>query len=385
MACAVSEEPAAELPPQMEDEPAELDAQPAARKQDPRLVQVMGAEPPVESPLTRAKRIDSQNTWREQQLSKFFVSKTEILKNAIDTLKVVKEEERTSKMLRRETTNAEPVYPAPQAGPLPVRPLISEERFVLTVPVPEVLPVLASAPVSTILLSPLPPLVVEEPEIISAPVTPVVAKKRESYHDVFQVVSPLKLKKQLAAVEPSTDFLDTCEAPKFIDTAIPDEMPAAPVAAHSDADVFESRLPVKREPSAVMMSEEERAKRQRLKERQQQAIDKRKELMQKAQDHKNKLTEAAAAKTRPMGYKPAPSLGPQLKPSAVVRSGAGSTASGLHKAAIFNASKVREAPTVLLIRLDDPLDWRQREARLQNPRCKDQVARTNQDGREGGQ
>lgn len=40
-----------------------------------------------ESPLTRAKRVDAQNTWREQQLKNFLSSKAESLKSAIGTLR----------------------------------------------------------------------------------------------------------------------------------------------------------------------------------------------------------------------------------------------------------------------------------------------------------
>lgn len=255
-------------------------------KTNPALAHLQAeAAPAVESPLTRARRIDSQNTWREQQLSKFFVSKTEVLKNAMDTLKVVKAEERSSKILveRRQTAmqaasetvaaeqvkaqEAEPVVPSPKKARTPVK------------------------------ARPDPPMTAfPKPSI---PLSPLKGSEAGGYQDVFKVASPLKAKKDtlvFTSGPASPNFLGSFEAPPLDNTEIPDELAFPEVPRHQQqqkaVERAESMIPTKREPSMVPpgLSEEERIKRQRLKERQLQAIEKRNAQIRKAQEARQKVT-----------------------------------------------------------------------------------------------
>lgn len=275
---------------------------PVAPKPNPALAAVMNvSEAAVESPLTRAKRIDSQNTWREQQLSKFFVSKTEVLKSAMETLKVVKEDERASKIhvappsQSSERTSAMSVTEAAPAPPkisevAMEKPLeIKDTKYILVQAKEEI------APIAPVFDSPRlsgPVRVASPKKTHSIPHnSPEKVLKRESYQDVFKVVSPFKTKKESllskdSVIETEPTFLDSFEAPMLDDTVIPDET-IQPTS--KDSDVFDSKLPQKREPSASSLSLEEKLKRQRLKERQEQAIAKRNMLIKKAQDFKAKV------------------------------------------------------------------------------------------------
>lgn len=241
-------------------------------KANPALAHLQAeAAPAVESPLTRARRIDSQNTWREQQLSKFFVSKTEVLKNAMDTLKVVKAEERSSKMIveRRQSTVQE----------VESDPVIAVEK--------PASPKKPQTPVKTKVEAP--PIALPKPNIPFSPL-----RTEGAYQDIFKVASPLKTKKDtlvFTSGPASPNFLGSFEAPPLDNTEIPDELAFPEVPQPATTEAVESTVPAKREPSMIPpgLSEEERIKRQRLKERQQQAIEKRNAQIRKAQEARQKV------------------------------------------------------------------------------------------------
>lgn len=295
-------------PPSLNLEPPPVSEQP--RKLNPALAVVMTSnETIVESPLTRARRIDSQNTWREQQLSKFFVSKAEVLKSAMDTLKVVKDEERTSKI----HSVQQPIKPELSPPSLPEESK-DEPKYVLTsnsvisdvraVVLPVIDSPRVSGPVRLVFDSPKKTPqkspVKQQPvlQVNSPQKSPIKQQRRESYQDVFKIVSPLKAKKETIIFDNSSlaeSFVASFEAPTLDNTEIPAEMceePQTTTIPHQtiqNSEIDDPKLPQKREPSSSSLSLEERLKRQRLKERQQQTIEKRNMLIKKAQEAKAKV------------------------------------------------------------------------------------------------
>ncbi len=218
------------------------------------------AEAQVESPLTRARRIDAQNTWREQQLSKFFVNKSEVLKTALDSLK--KEPEQTAPIAPKE----------PESIPVVQEKVESEA--------PQVIQDCADEFIGAV-----------EPPTLQVPMTPEFVqtplKTKVIPKDSGFVTSPLKgrsvspIDLGIASGPASPGFISALDIPTLIDTEIPDEILIKPHECTS------TQIPSKRE--TVTISEEERLKRQRLKERQQQALEKRSQLIKKAQENKAKV------------------------------------------------------------------------------------------------
>jgi Arc/MetJ-type ribon-helix-helix transcriptional regulator len=275
----------------------------------------------IESPLTRARRIDSQNIWREQQLSKFFVSRSEFLKSSLNALREVKEHERAS--LGHQVAREFPIVDtreksAPEKGeedephfqleilsgpPTPRIPMRPIQREAPLQP-PNVIPNASTREVKNV-ASPKKTLDIN-PSKETAPIEqkkmPLIESKMvETKHsveelvinptDVFRLVSPLKKKSRLEDL-PSIDssieaeFVGAFNPPPIAlvnDIDVPLDMEEVSKQLLDD-DVFNM---TRKEPSvSKVIDKEEEARRERLKERQRLAIERKNMLMKKAQDSK---------------------------------------------------------------------------------------------------
>jgi hypothetical protein len=214
-----------------------------------------------ESPLTKAKRIYSQNAWREQQLEKFISSKTEKLKSALGNLRHEgKPEIRTEEQALVDSDSL-------KSGTVKVLSEVHKTKIT--------------------------------EDSVKVPLTRI----------------PVRIEKHSTAFGNIAD-----EAPPEHlqnDTPIPRD-----VLDHDIEPMHpeESNIPVK-----PILSQEEELRRQRLRERQEKAIDRKKQLLKKAMDAKVKPEDPA----------------PFKKPSVVIRpSGSAAGANSLHKTAILNNALV---------------------------------------------
>lgn len=278
----------------------------------------------IESPLTRARRIDSQNTWREQQLSKFFVSRSEFLKSSLNALREVKEHERVSlghqmsieppivdtrqpideKSAPEKVEEDEPhfqleIISGPPTPRIPMRPISKEALFQAPNVIPEASAKeikIEASPKKTLNTIPLKELASVEKEIASheckmVETTHSVEQVAIKPTDVFRLVSPLKKKSRLEDL-PSID--NSIEA-EFVGALNPPLIALVnDIDVHLDMEEVSKQLPdddvfnVTRKEALVckIIDKEEEARRERLKERQRLAIERKNMLMKKAQDSK---------------------------------------------------------------------------------------------------
>ncbi|PJF18014.1 hypothetical protein PSACC_02189 [Paramicrosporidium saccamoebae] len=199
----------------------------------------------AESPLTRAKRIDAQNTWREQQLKNFFTAKSDSLKSAMETLKeksnIVEPVESLAKAIPLAEVATETLEPKVVVEPL-------ESKVVVKSPEPKVVvePLKSKA-------------VVEPPEFKSA----TIPSPRPSVHTHSDIENTPISEEEIPVI---------ASAAVFDFEPIPD---IAPPVKSSDESLRKMLDPVELE------------KRRRLKERNDKALLKRKQMLEKAQQIKS--------------------------------------------------------------------------------------------------
>lgn len=215
-------------------------------------------EPPesyVESPLTRARRIDAQNTWREQQIKAYFFNKAAPVHNK-DPFKMDEE-----------------------------KPKAEETRFKL----PEAqLPVAFATP--------------EKPSLLEDEQPPADLDNLDSIVAESPIPVEPMAKNEPLDVEPVAAFDTLNRMDDWINQAEQLEQQAEQLEQQKDA--------------SKMISPGEEIRRQRLKERQEKAIERRKELIKKAMDQKTGRLSGTSiiSTTSTISRIPQRSAGPSFKP-----------------------------------------------------------------------